>query len=196
MLLYRGTLDHAPDARVAGAVHEEIGFSFAHLAWLLWFGIPFLIVVAWLIFVVLAERQLRGAARLILTRPGPTVLSALGVVVGLPMLALAALFTELGIPLGFALLIFLLPSVAFLGYLVAGARVGRLVLRRWPQSAEHPYFSITIGLLILQVIGLIPALGRLVLLLASQLGAGALAYRSWRIKRGGNVGRAQPARTV
>jgi hypothetical protein len=193
-LLYRSTATRAPGAEVAAGVHEEIGFSLARAAWLFWFGTTFLVVVAGWAFAFLAERPLEGASQLILNRPGRTVVSALAVVFGLPALAFLALLSGIGIPLGFALLIFLLPALAFLGYLVTGSSLGHLALRSWPDGSDNPYLAIAVGLLALQAIALIPGLGGLVVLLASQLGAGALMYRVWRLKRGRasvKVGRAE-----
>jgi hypothetical protein len=45
---------------------------------------------------------------------------------------------------------------------------------------NNSYLEVTVGLLALQGVALIPAIGGLLALLASQLGAGALVYRVWR----------------
>jgi hypothetical protein len=66
----------------------------------------------------------------------------------------------------------------------ARSSLGHLALRSWPDGSDKPYLAVAVGLLALQAVALIPGLGGLVVLLASQLGAGALTYRVWRLKRG------------
>jgi hypothetical protein len=188
-LLYRSTFSSAPGSEVVGGIHEEVGISFARAAWYFWLGFTLLVIGAGLAYAFLAERSLEGASRLILAQPGRCVLSALAVVIGLPVFAFLLVLTGIGIPLGIGVVLFVLPAVAFLGYLVAGASLGHLALRTAPESTNNPYVAVTAGLLALQGVALIPALGGLLALLASQLGAGALAYRVWRRKRGRRLAR-------
>jgi hypothetical protein len=108
-------------------------------------------------------------------------------VVGLPTLSLMLILTGIGIPLGIALMVFLLPALAFLGYVVAGSGLGHLALRVWPEGSDNPYLAVAVGLLLLQVVALVPGIGGLIALLASQLGVGALVYRVWRRRRGRRV---------
>jgi hypothetical protein len=192
-LLYRSTVTRAAGADVAGGIHQEVGFSMARAAWFFWFGFTVLAVAAGLVFVFLAERSLEGASRLIRRQPGHTVLSAFIVVIGVPLLAFMLILTGIGIPLGIALMVFLLPALAFLGYLVAGTTLGHLALRVWPEGSDNPYLAAAVGLLLLQVVALVPGIGGLIGLLASQLGAGALMYRVWRRKRGRSPTRVQGA---
>jgi hypothetical protein len=186
-LLYRSSVAHAPGAEVAGGIHEEMGFSFARAAWFFWFGFTFLVVAAGLAYAFLAQRSLEGASRLVRLQPGYTALTALAVVVGLPTLSLMLILTGIGIPLGIALMVFLLPALAFLGYVVAGSSIGHLALRVWPEGSDNPYLAVAVGLLLLQVVALVPGIGGLIALLASQLGVGALVYRVWRRRRGRRV---------
>jgi hypothetical protein len=189
-LLYRSSVSRAPGAEVAGGIQEEMGFSFARAAWFFWFGFTFLVVAAGLMFAFLAQRSLEGASRLVRLQPGYTALTSLVVVVGLPTLSFLLILTGIGIPLGIALMVFLLPSLVFLGYVVAGSSLGHLALRVWPQGSDNPYLAVALGLLLLQVVALVPGIGGLIALLASQLGAGALVYRVWRRKRGRRVAEA------
>ena len=52
-----------------------------------------------------------------------------------------------------SLLVFLVPTLGFLGYLVSGVRLGEVVLGRWRGRAETgpPYLSAATGLLLLLV---------------------------------------------
>ena len=43
----------------------------------------------------------------------------------------------------------------------------------------HPYREVLLGVVLFQLVLLIPVLGGLLVLLAAHLGAGALVYRSW-----------------
>src|SRR5215204_3598691 len=63
--------------------------------------------LAGLLFAAVAGRQLTRAAALLTGRVGGTLLGALLVWVGIPILAVLAFITLVGIPLGFALLLFL-----------------------------------------------------------------------------------------
>jgi hypothetical protein len=183
-VLYRSTVTRAPGAVVLGGVQEESGISFARAAWFFWFGFTLLVIAAGLVYAFLASRSLEAASRLMRRQPGYTALAALVAVVGLPTLAILLIMTGIGIPLGIAMIVFVLPALAFLGYVVAGSSVGHLALRPWPERSANVYLAVAVGLLLLQIVALVPGIGGVVALLASQLGAGALLYRVWRRKRG------------
>jgi cytoskeletal protein CcmA (bactofilin family) len=182
--LYRSSVVREPGAVIAGGIREEMGISFSRFALYFWLGMTFLVLAAGLAYVFLAEQSVEGAARLIRANPGNTVLTAIVVVVGLPMVAFSLIVTGIGIPLGIMLLMAGLPALALLGYLVTGTTVGHLALRLLPRDLDNPYLAAATGLLLLQVVALTPGLGVLAVILASQLGAGALFYRVWRRKRG------------
>ena len=73
------------------------------------------------------------------------------------------------------------PLVAFIGYLVAGIWVGEWVLRRVQPSVirTRPYLAATIGVLLLQLVSIVPVLG-LLAALASLFGFGAVLLLAWR----------------
>lgn len=187
--LHESQLAQAPGATIQGEVQRGFRFGVGALAgWFAWIAATTFLIVAGLLFAGLAGRQLREAAGLIRSAFGATALTALVVVVGLPILAVLVMFTVIGIPLGLAVLVGLLPLLALLGYLVAGDAIGAAVLRRFGGTAHRarasrPYLAVTTGVVVLQLVLLIPILGGLVALVASALGAGALIYRSWRILR-------------
>jgi hypothetical protein len=195
VLLYGSTLTRSPGAVVAGQIHEERGLSFgARAIWFLWLGTTLTLIVAGLVFATLATRSLIASAEMIGAATGPTLLTALLLWIGLPALAFLAFVTVIGIPLGFAILFFVLPALTVIGYLVTGTALGRRVLRRRrpPPDViavvrEPLYAEVTTGVLILQIIGFIPGLGGLVIILAGLLGAGALLYHAWSRRRRGEV---------
>lgn len=185
VVLYRSTVTQEQGATVVGRVVNEQVPSFAQFAWVIWLGATLVVLVSGLIFTFLGRAQLQSAVQLLRERPGPAVLAALAVVVGIPAAAFLAVVTGVGVPLAFVLLFFALPVVAFLGYLVAGTTLGAVLARRAPGLAANPYATAAVGLLSLQLLVAIPAFGPLLAIAATQVGAGALAYRLYVQHRGG-----------
>jgi len=98
----------------------------------------------------------------------------------LPLLATLAIVTILGLPSGLAVLFVVLPILWLLGYLVFGFWVGASALRLVKRNDQmaRPILAAVVGILILQVIALIPVLGGLIVLLGGIWGSGALVYRA------------------
>jgi hypothetical protein len=189
VLLYRSTLAQSPGSLVAGAVHREVGASFnARAARALWIGLTAAILAGALAVAALAGRQMVEAARLVAAHPSAVTLTTLALWFGLPLLAMLAAATVIGIPLGGAIVLFVIPTLTFAGYLVAATGIGRALLGRLTRDEDHrgevhPYLAIATGVLIMQTVALVPGLGGLAVLLASLAGAGALTFRSvlrWR----------------
>jgi hypothetical protein len=182
VVLYNSTIARAPGAVVLGRVVTEPGYSFGErILAFFWASMTVVVLLGGLLFAAIAGEQLYRAAFLIGEHPRETTLAALVVAIGLPLAAVAAFLSVVGIPLGFALLCVLLPVLAFLGYLVSGAALGSLLLRRgWGEVRDRPYLAILVGLLLLQLTGFVPWIGGVVVLAASLAGTGALALRVWR----------------
>lgn len=199
--LVNSTITRAPDAVITGTSSTTTGFRwgwgstlFSYLAWL---AFTIVVVVAGLVFAAVGGRQLTDAGRLIVRQPGETILTAILSGVIIIGLAIAAFVTLIGIPLGVALLIFLMPVLWFLGYLVGGTELGIGILQAAGRrmTGDHPYLAAVVGLIILQAIGLIPVVGGLITFLVGVVGAGALvllALRAWR----GRPERPAPAERV
>jgi hypothetical protein len=85
-----------------------------------------------------------------------------------------------GVPVGIALMMFVLPVVAFLGYVITGTTIGQLLVSQAPKLARNPYIAAVLGVLALQLLATVPPVGMLLALLATQVGAGALALYIWR----------------
>lgn len=157
-------------------------------------GMALATVVAGLLLAAVGARQVRAAERVIAGEP----LKAFGVgllgVIVIPILAILAIVTIVGAPLGLGVLLGFLPLLAFVGFLVAGIFLGEEVLgTRKEPAAGHPYAGALLGILVLQVIGIVPFVGGLVTGVASLLGFGAILILAWRVGRGtGTVETAAP----
>jgi len=185
------TVHKLGDAMVQGAVKEmtpaliAMGAVLAPVAILFWFGFGLATIVAGLFLAGLAGRQVRQTEQLISREPVPVLLVGIAGLVLVPMLAVLLMISILGAPLGLAILLGAWPFVAFLGYLVAGAWVGDRVLAAVERGKvrERPYLASVVGLVLLQVVGLVPVLG-LVSAIASLFGFGAVILAGWRTLRG------------
>jgi hypothetical protein len=185
VLLYRSVLHRAPGAVVAGKIDVKTSPAFGQ-----WFAIGFwvsmtvTVLALGLLFAALAGKQLSEAASLLAQRPGASVISSLltwGPAITIAILGFASV---IGIPLGIVIMFFLLPALGFLGYLVAATALGAAISgRRNLPRATRPYKEAAIGVVALQVVGFIPAVGGLIVVLAGAFGAGALVYRSWSALR-------------
>ncbi len=200
--LVRGSLIRDPAAIVTGHVSERDNFAFVGWAAALfsiavWFGMTVFVLAGGLLFAAIGGRQLTASAKALTADAGKTVLAALAVWIGLPLLAVLLLISVIGIPVGIGLILFVLPTIGFLGYIVSGARLGGgLIGLVGRPSGEHPYSATFIGLLALQLVLLIPVVGALVCVLAGLWGAGALALFAWRAARGTPAAPAPPAETT
>lgn len=187
VLLYRSGLTRAPGAVVAGEIHERTaGFTFSErVLLLLWLSMTVAVVAAGLLFATFGGAQLAEAVDLLRYDTGRALLGTLVLWAGLPLLAVLAMMTGVGIPLGIGIFVFLLPALWFIGYLVTGAWVGAELLRLadQPRAAKRPYVPILVGLVTLQLLGLVPGVGGFVALVAGLVGSGAIAARAWEVRR-------------
>lgn len=202
VLLIRSDMVEEPGATIAGDVTRRSRLLFPGAAVvfgiLVWVGVTVMAILAGLLFAAVGGGQLSSAAASLAESPGQTILGGVVVVVGIPMAAVAAFITLLGIVAGLGMLLFLLPALLFLGYLVAGAWLGSLITRKGGQPAgpAHPYAEVAIGVALLQVAMLIPAFGALAVSLLSVWGAGGLAYLGWKAFRGSPPLASPPQDTV
>lgn len=192
VLLYKSSLTQAPQARVDGGVHDEMGVSFgARALWFLWCGMTTMFVALGLAFAWLASRQLGESAALVTREPVGTVVTGLLLWAGIPMVAFFFFMTVVGIPLAFGILLLVVPVLTLFGYVVTGTALGRFVVERLGRGGEQavgtgdrpPFAAAAVGILLLQLVALVPGAGGVLVLLAGLVGAGALAYRVWRLRR-------------
>jgi len=180
LLLYGSTAATSPGATIKGTIHQEMGPSFgARALWFLWLSITVALIGAALVFVYLAGPPLEGISDTIRGDLTGTLMTTLAVVVGLPGLAILSFMTGVGFVLGVFIIVVLIPLLAFAGYVVAGMATGKALLGRVQTRRRSLYVSAAVGIVALQIIAIIPGIGGLVLLVSSQLGAGALLYRTW-----------------
>ena len=99
---------------------------------------------------------------------------------GLPVLAIVAVLTLVGIPFGLLVLLSMLPLYA-LGYVASAYAFGRALA-----SSSGRFAAFLAGWAILRVVAFIPVLGALVWVGATVFGLGVLTVALWR-SRGGPV---------
>ncbi|HEU0073558.1 MAG TPA: hypothetical protein VFS30_06060 [Dehalococcoidia bacterium] len=189
----RGEINRASGATILGDVSERDSFRF--LWWaaslfsiLLWLGMTLAVIAAALIFAAFGGRQLSAASRGMTGDLVNTIIGGVFLWVAVPILAGIAIVTIVGLPFGLGLLLFLLPTLGFLGYLVAGTRLGMWLLGLGSREpGDRPFLAAGLGMLALQLLVLIPVLGVAIALLAGIWGGGALAFRLYRNAGGKGV---------
>jgi hypothetical protein len=120
----------------------------------------------------------RGSATILeagRTRIGPSILWGLLLFFGVPILAILALVTVVGIPLGIGVL-GALGLLAAVGYSASAWILGRSILR----GPTAWVLAFLLGWAILRAIALIPIVGGLVWFAAVVFGLGALLVAIWR----------------
>lgn len=186
------TVEQLDTAAVQGEVRDlsgelvAIGVVLAPALILLAIGFALAAIVAGLALAGVAARQVRSAEALISREPGPTLVAGLVGLVIPPLIAVVAMVTVIGAPLGLGILFGLWPLMAFLGYLVAGIWIGDWILHRVSPNVvrERPYLASVVGILILQVLGIVPPAAAI----ASLFGFGAVILLAWRSFRGAQPG--------
>jgi hypothetical protein len=180
------TVTQDPTAVVSGTVRaadaDLVAFGAAVLPLIMLFilGFALVTVVAGLALAALAARQVRSAEELITHQPAETFVFGLAGLVVIPLVAVLSMVTIIGAPLGLAILLMVWPAAAMAGYLVAAIWVGEWLLYRGDtRRPERPYLASVLGLLVLQVAGLIP----FVIPIASLFGFGAVLFLAWRTFR-------------
>jgi hypothetical protein len=152
----------------------------APMALLFVLGFALVTIVAGLALAALGARQVRAAEYLISHEPGQTLLVGLAGLIIVPVIAILAMMTIVGLPLGLAIMFMVWPAAAYLGYLVAGIWIGEWLLRRGERPVpDRPYTAAVVGLLILQIISVVPFVGAI----ASLFGFGAVLLLAWRVFR-------------
>ena len=142
-------------------------------------------LVAGLLLAAIGSRQVRAAEVVIAAEPLKVFGAGLLGVIVIPILAIVAMVTIVGAPLGIGILLGFMPLLAFVGFLVAGTFLGEELLgTRKEPAVARPYKGAALGIVLLHVIGLVPIVGGLATAVASILGLGAILLLGWRIVRG------------
>jgi hypothetical protein len=163
----------------------EISRATAAISFIAWLGMTLLFLVVAFGWAAVSGRQLSDVAGLLGARPGLAVGAAVIFWIVVPFVAVVVLFTVIGIPIGIALLLVVLPLLWGLGYVTTGTRLGFFFsdLRHTTPNLAHPYQEAALGVAIFQLIGLIPVVGGIVVAVAGLLGAGAIVIHLWRRTR-------------
>jgi hypothetical protein len=187
------TVTRDPGAMVTGTVRaadaDLIAFAavIAPAIVLFLLGFALVTIAGGLALAALAARQVRTAEALISREPAETFVFGLAGLVVIPLVAILAMATIVGAPLGLAILLMVWPAAAIAGYLVAGIWIGEWLLYRGDRPRpERPYLASVVGLIALQIAGLIPFVDPI----ASLFGFGAVLLLAWRTFR------SESARTI
>jgi hypothetical protein len=190
VVLINGELSQADGAEIGGDVVERSGAAMgaefrrvtAAVSFVAWLGMTLLFVVVALGWAAVGGRQLSDVAGLLGARPGLAAVAAVIFWIAVPIVAFVAFVTVIGIPIGITLLLVVLPLLWGLGYVTTGTRLGFFLadLRRTTPDLDRPYLEAVLGVVIFQLIGLIPILGGIVVALAGLFGAGAIVVHAWR----------------
>jgi cytoskeletal protein CcmA (bactofilin family) len=190
VVLINGEVSQADGAVIAGSIVERRGASIgaefrrvtAAVSLIAWLGMTLLIVVVALGWAAVGGRQLSEIAGLLGARPGLAAVAAVIFWIAVPVVAFVAFVTVIGIPIGITLLLVVVPLLWGLGYVATGTRLGFFFadLRRTTPDLAHPYREAVLGVVVFQLIGLIPIVGGIVVALAGLFGAGAIVIHVWR----------------
>lgn len=202
-----GNVALAPSARVGGDVRAAEGTSVAEgavvsgtigtleaeragaapgiLGWLgswllMTLGVGLLALLLHWLVPQRAKESAYEAARL---EPWPSLGVGALVFFGLPILAVLASITVIGIPIGIATL-FASVLLAFTGFVICAFVIGRVIAERSPRAAGWgALLRLVVGLAILCGLALIPVVGTVVWIVASCLGIGAAVMAAVRTQR-------------
>jgi hypothetical protein len=136
----------------------------------IWVGTSVSSLVLGLLLLLFAPRAGEAVAATASRRFGLSVGIGFAVFFGLPIAAIIALVTLVGIPLGAGILLGL-ALLFWIGYVAAALAIGRLLVKP-PTSRLLAFLA---GWLILRVIAIVPGIGGLAWFLVTVFGLGALA---------------------
>ena len=179
-------LRREPGVTVAGEVvhgyRRRIAEGLRTFGLLIGVGVWLAVLLGGLVATGVAPGGVRRAGRVLTAEPGTTALAAVVLWIAAPFAAVAVMGTVVGLPIGLGLFVFILPTLAFLGYLVCGIRLGDVAMRRMrsPGAPERPFLAAALGLFLLPVLGMIPVLGGWVTMGAVIGGSGAVLLATWR----------------
>jgi hypothetical protein len=187
----RSTVVVDPAATVGGQVRSMttdlagIGIAIGLLGLLAWIAFTIVAWAAGLALAAFGARQVRRAEWLISSEPIRTFAAGLALLCLPPIIAVLLLVTVVLAPVGVVLLLFVWPTLMFLGWLVASTWIGEWVLRisGRPAPERRPYLGVTIGLIVATILSIVPLVGAVIAL----FGMGAVTLSGWRTLRQGEA---------
>lgn len=192
-LVTRHAPDVAPGATIEGRTRRveprEWATPFTVLTKLaVWLAVSVSALILGLLFLLIGPRAADATYDAARTRTGPSIGWGFLLFFGLPIAAVLALVTLVGIPFGIALLL-ALALIYSIGYVISAWVLGRTVLR-----TAGRVLAFLVGLLILRLIALVPVLGGITWFLGAVFGLGVLIVAAWRARvRAGMEAPAAPA---
>lgn len=164
----------ALDARVHGEVSKQdwpnVGGLFSWIGGILfWLAVSVSMLVLGALLLLIAPRAADALEARSRERAGPVIAIGIAIAIVLPLAALLAGITLLGLPLAFALGLALLPLGA-VAYVVGAYVLGRRILK----PPRERMLAFLVGLAILRAAALVPFLGVLVGLAAIVFGLGLI----------------------
>lgn len=175
-------LEQAIRQLVAGAINpQEIVQTIGPLLTVMYVGMVAASVATVLLIVRYAGARSHEGRQLMTSSPGTTFVAGILGIVGLALVGALAMATIIGIPVGLAILLGLLPLLAVGGYAMAAIWIGEWVLglRTDAAAPSRPYAAALVGVLVLGILSFIPLIGGI----ASLFGVGAIVRMTRRARR-------------
>src|SRR3954447_1810595 len=186
----------AAGATVSGDVsHENFSGISTGIGWLLrlilWVTVTVSTLILGLVLLAFAPRAAESAWVVSQQRTGLACAWAAGVFFGVPIVAVIAMITVFGLPLGIALLLAYLP-LTLVGYVTSCWLFGRIVARKRTWGPKRTYL---VGWGAARIVALLPFAGWLLWVAASAFGLGVLLLAAWYSSNPERVMRPAPAPT-
>ena len=187
--LVGSTIERDPSVTVGGEVRTRRPwhvFGFWITGVLLPLGVLLALVLAGLAVAALIPGGVRRAEAALTRSPGKTVLAALLLWIVVPAVVVLSFVAVVTIPAGIGVLVFVLPALAFFGYVIVGIRIGEALIGRVLRRAEPapPYLAPLVGIPLLALLGRLPYFGGLITVVSAIVGGGAILLAVWRALRG------------
>jgi hypothetical protein len=159
-----------------------LGIFVGAIALMVWVGLGVATLIAALLLATFAGQQIRKTTYLMGREPVIVTVLGLASLAIIPIVAVLAMATVVGIPLGLGILLVAWPALAFLGYVVGAIRIGEWLLSRrgGHVPAPRPHMDALVGLVIAFVVGIIPFVTAII----SIVGTGAVIRAAWYTWRG------------
>jgi hypothetical protein len=176
-------------AKIDGSLERRTPLGFLAPARLIrklsvWIAISVSTLALGLLMLLLAPRGADAVFEALRRRPGASVAWGVGAFLGLPVVAVLALVTLVGIPFGLGLLL----ALGFLysvGYAWSAWVVGRVLIRPGRHGlSRRRYPAFLVGWAILRAVGFVPVLGAITWVAGAAFGLGLMTVATWRARKG------------
>ena len=146
-----------------------------------WFSILWIcsLLVTGLVLTLLFPAQVAGTATALQQRPGLSALSGVVGLLAIPIAVLLLLVTLVAAPVALFVL-FIYFFLLYLSQVALGAAVGDRIFHFGGKQGWRLFLPVAAGILIVQLLALVPFLGFLIVLVELILGFGALLYMIWK----------------